>query len=26
MCAALIEELDSPCWARGGVLVPTFVQ
>ena len=25
MCAALIEELDSPCWARGGVLVPTFV-
>ena len=22
---ALIEELDSPCWARGGVLVPTFV-
>jgi hypothetical protein len=25
MCAALIEEHDSPCWARGGVLVPTFV-
>ena len=25
MCAVLIEELDSPCWARGGVLVPTFV-
>lgn len=25
MCAELIKEYDSPCWARGGVLVPTFV-
>jgi hypothetical protein len=25
MCAELSEENDSPCWARGGVLVPTFV-
>lgn len=25
MCAELIKEYDSPCWVRGGVLVPTFV-
>jgi hypothetical protein len=26
MCAEIIEEHDSPCWARGGVLVPLFIQ